>query len=194
MTDDLRKKRPIDDVFWKAWIACEPELLRYAFRFTRDIQRALDLRDKAFDAIINGVRPWREGTELVDHGKGCIKSISSHDTRRIVLRKHEYDEDPDAEAPTRTPLEEAMDNEKSAAMREVGRELCKRSRPGSLESRFLEERAKGVEDLHDIADHLDVTYRQVLDCQKGVRRKSKELLRERGFTLDENEDDDGEES
>jgi hypothetical protein len=35
MSDDERKKRPIDDAFWAAWLACEHACLKYAFRFSK---------------------------------------------------------------------------------------------------------------------------------------------------------------
>ncbi len=200
MSDDERKKRPIDDAFWAAWLACEHECLKYAFRFCKkNAQRALELRDKAFDAVINDERPWREGTELEHHVKGCIKSIASNEgtsQSELVLRKRKAQRDPDPAAPDRSPLEHAIDNEETAIFQAVLRDVRDNARAGSLEEGYLRERAQGVEDLKAIAEHLGVTYRQVVDVQKGVRRKAKELLEQRGYALgDEEEDeDDGDES
>ena len=189
MSEDQRKRRPIDGAFWKAWEACNPGLRVYAYRFTKNNTGAIDLVERALDAIIAEdddphVRPWRDGTELVDHAKGCIRSMHSNESTsmsELVLRKSKKQRDPNPAAETRSPLEEAIDNEETRIWQATARVLREKARPGSLEQRFLEECARGVEDVQTIADNLGITYRQAIDVQKGVRRKADELLRERGY-------------
>lgn len=194
MSDDQQPIRPIDDAFWAEWVACEQECFRYALRFTRNKQAAFDLRDQALDATVRdpdeeGARPPHVGTPVEHHVKGVIRSMHSHELASmsgLVLRRKKTDKDPDPAAETRSPLEEAADNERTRVLQTIAQVLQAKAKPGSLEEGYLRLRAQGVEDLEEIADKLGVTYRQVVDVQKAVRRKFNELLRERGY--------DGEES
>jgi len=208
--DDERRPRPIDEAFWNAWLACERECLTYALRFfgEDEVQSALELREAAFDAVLDGSRPWREGTELVDHMKGCMKSIRWNESINIsvfVLRDHEDEEDPDPASPIRGPDEHAADNERGRVLQDVLNDVLAKAREGSLEKRYLLECAKGVETLAAIAKNLGVTTGAVKDARKGVRRKAKEMLLKRGYALsdettqrkgaeyEEDDDEDGDE-
>jgi hypothetical protein len=211
--EDERAPRPIDDAFWAAWLACEAACLTYALHFFPDeeSQRALDLRDAAFDAILDGSRPWREGTELVDHMKGCMKSIHWNESINIsvlALRQTEEDEDPDPANDRRSPEEEAIDNERGNILQSVVNDILAKAREGSLEKKYLLECAKGVDDVKKIAKNLGVTVPQISDVRKTVRRKANEILKKRGYALsdeevaasrrrrkaEEEDDDDGDES
>jgi hypothetical protein len=198
---DTRPARPIDDVFWTALQACEQECVICAVRFKGDdVQAGRELYEAALDAVLDGSRPWREGTELVNHIKGCIKSICWNERvnlSALVLRKTnaEDDDDPDPEAEGRSPEEHASDNERTSVLRALMQEMFAGAKEGTLQHSFWLEVAKGNENLDVIAKNLGVKKTQIKDVRKKIRARAKEILAKRGFALDATDDDeDGEES
>lgn len=190
-----RPPRPLDDAFWEAWLACEDECLGFAIKLARSKQRGQDLFESAFKAIVDGVRPWREGTALASHAKGCIKSIFFHESTSmsgLELNKSDEDEDPDVEDEERDPEQRAIDGEEADILRRCGRDLLAEARPDTLEQRVLQQLANGVTDRVTIATNLGVLPRQVTDVKKTIRRKAQKWCREHGYDLlDDQDDEDG---
>jgi len=193
-----RAARPIDDAFWEALEKCQPECLIYgSILCDDDHQAGEELFKEALDAILDGSRPWREGSELVAHIKGCMRSLAWNDRvnqSALKLRELKADRDPEPIAKQPTPQQQAMNNEKNARLAKMCDELARDAKPGTLEHRFWQEVMKGVFDLDDIAHNLGVSRDAIRDLMKRIHEKAEKLLQKHGYRMEADDDSEDFES
>jgi len=187
-----RAARPIDDAFWEALEECQADCVIYgAMLCDYDDQAGEELFKEALDAILDGSRPWREGSELAAHMKGCMRSLawnSRVNQSGLKLREVETDRDPEPIAKQPTPQQQAMNNEKNARLAKMCDELAQDAKLGTLEHRFWQEVTKGVFDLDDIAENLDVARDVIRDLMKRIREKAEKLLQKHGYRMEADDD------
>jgi len=183
-----RKARPINKDFWDALEECQAECLIYGSRLLDfDDQAGEELFKEALDAILDGSRPWREGSELVHHIKGCMKSIAWNgwvNQSELKLRDLPTDPDPEPIAKQPTVEQQAMRNEKNRVLMRLCNELADGARPGSLEDRFWSVVARGIYDTDDIAEAMGVSRTVIRDLLKEIRPKADALLKKHGYRLE----------